>query len=242
MRFGNYIFRPALWPTIAGLFFFFLTLWLGNWQLSRAEYKRSLQARYDHMQLDGTVRIGAEELNLNDVLFRSVEVRGRFAPEKEIYIDNRVYKTLAGFHVLVPFLLDGTSQYVLVNRGWVPLAGGKRDELPRVKQVEGVVILRGIATDTRTRYLELNGAAPQGKLWQNLNFEKYREYFGKPLQPIVIEQTTDTQDGLVRDWPRPDTGVGTHISYAIQWFGLAATIVVLWIALNIRKSNPAEEK
>lgn len=241
MRFGNYVFRPGLWPTVAGLFFFCLTLWLGNWQLSRAEYKQTLQDRYDRMQQDGTVRIGAEEVDKDDLLLRTVEVRGTFVRGREIYVDNRVYKTIAGFHVLAPLQIDGTSQHVLINRGWVALAGGRRDDLPAVKQMDGVVILQGIAIDTQTRYLELDGAAPQGKLWQNLNFEKYRDYFGKSLQPIVIEQTTDTGDGLVRDWPRPDTGVGTHISYAIQWFGLAGTLLVLWIALNIRKIKSAEE-
>jgi len=91
MHFGGFVFRPGLWPTLAGLFFFALTLWLGNWQLSRADYKRELQARY------------------------------AFLSGQEIFIDNRVYKTRAGYHVLTPFLIEGSSQHVLVNRGWVAL-------------------------------------------------------------------------------------------------------------------------
>lgn len=242
MRFGVFVFRPGLWPSMAGLFFFGLTLWLGNWQLSRAEYKRELQARYDRMQEDGVVLLGAAAVDKEDVLYRPVAMRGAFLPGREIFIDNRVYKTRAGYHVLAPFLIEGSTQHVLVNRGWVEVVNARRDVLPEVKPVPGIVVLRGVAVDTQSRYLELKGAEPQGRLWQNLDFERYQRQFGRPLQPILIEQTSDTGDGLVRDWPRPDTGVGTHISYAIQWFGLAAAIMVLWLVLNVKRENAAEDK
>lgn len=242
MRFGVFVFRPGLWPTLAGLFFFGLTLWLGNWQLSRAEYKRELQARYDRMQEDGVVQLGAATVTKEDVLYRTVEVRGAFVPGQEIFLDNRVYQTRAGYHVLAPFRIAGTGQHVLINRGWVEVVAGRRDALPEVKAVSGVVTLRGVAVDSKSRYFEFKGAGPQGRLWQNLDFERYRQQFGKPLQPILIEQTSDSGDGLVRDWPRPDTGVGTHISYAIQWFGLAAAIAVLWLVLNVKREETAEGK
>lgn len=240
MQFGNFVFRPGFWPTLAGLFFFVLTLFLGNWQLSRAEYKKALQDRYDNMQKDGVVHLGAAKVDVEEIRFRTLEVRGVFEHEHEILIDNRVYKTLAGYHVLAPFRIEGTGQYVLVNRGWVQVVGRRREVLPEIKRVDGIVVLRGTAVDPQGKYFELSGAAPQGRLWQNLNFEQYRQRFGKPLQPVLLEQTTDTGDGLVRDWPRPDTGVATHISYAIQWFGLAATLVVLWLVLNIKRIKKTE--
>ena len=240
MRFGNVEFRPGLWPTLAGLFFFVLTLYLGNWQLARAEYKKALQAHYDSMQKDGVVQLGAAPVNIDDVRYRMVEVRGAFVRDREILIDNRVYKTLAGYHVLAPFLIAGTGQHVLVNRGWLPVVGRQRDVLPEVRQVEGIVLLRGIAVEPQSRYFEFAGAAPQGRLWQNLDFEQYRQRLGKPLHSLLLEQITDTGDGLVRDWPRPDTGVDTHISYAIQWFGLAATIMVLWLVLNTKRNKKTE--
>ncbi len=242
MHFGGFVFRPGLWPTLAGLFFFALTLWLGNWQLSRADYKRELQARYDRMQEDGVVRIGAATVAKEDLLYRPVEVRGSFLNGQEIFIDNRVYKTRAGYHVLAPFLIEGSSQHVLVNRGWVALVDGRRDALPQVSAVAGMVVLAGVAVDPKSRYLEFKGAEPQGRLWQNLDFERYRREFGKSLQPVMVEQASDTGDGLVRDWPRPDTGVATHVSYAIQWFGLAGAIVVLWLVLNVKRENAAEGK
>lgn len=237
LRVGSYAFRPGLWPTLAGLFFFALTLWLGNWQLSRAEYKQGLQNRYDRMQLDGVVRIGASLVEKEGLLFRSVEVRGEFVPGREILIDNRVYKTIAGYHVLAPFRIEGTDRHVLVNRGWVAVVKGRRDELPEIKPLTGEFLLHGIAVDPQSRYFEFEGAMPQGRLWQNLNFEQYQAWLGKPLQPVLIQQTGDMGDGLVREWPRQDAGVSTHISYAIQWFGLAGAIVVLWLVLNVKREK-----
>ena len=240
MHFANYQFRPGLWPTLAALFFFVLTLFLGNWQLSRAEYKKQLQARYDAMQQDGVLRLGSGMVDIDEVRYRTMEVRGEFLSDEEILIDNRVYQTRAGYHVLAPFKIEGGDRHVLINRGWVGVVGRQRTALPQVKQIPGVVILRGVAVPAQTRYFEFAGAEPQGRLWQNLDFEQYRQRFGKSLQELVLEQTSDTGDGLVRDWPRPDTGVDTHISYAIQWFGLAATLVVLWLVLNIKRINRTE--
>lgn len=234
LRVGPYVFRPGLWPTLAGLFFLVLTLWLGNWQLSRAEHKQGLQNRYDRMQQDGVVRIGASLAEKESLLFRSVEVRGEFLPDREILIDNRVYKTIAGYHVLALFRIEGSDRHVLVNRGWVAVVKGRRDELPQITPVTGEILLRGIAVDPQSRYFEFKGAMPQGRLWQNLNYEQYQTWLGKPLQPVLVQQTGDTGDGLIRDWPRQDTGVSTHISYAIQWFGLAGAIVVLWLVLNVK--------
>ena len=43
LRVGEWQFSPRVWPTLAALFFFVLTLWLGNWQSGRAETKRALR-------------------------------------------------------------------------------------------------------------------------------------------------------------------------------------------------------
>lgn len=240
MRVGSFEFRPGLWPSLAALFFFALTMYLGHWQMTRADYKRSLQARYDDMQKDGPVRLG-NQVNLDELLFREIVGAGEFENGAEILIDNRIYAGRAGYFVVTPFHFD-SGQYVLVNRGWVGEVDQRRDTLPQVKPVVGHVFLSGIATSPQSRYFEFSGAAPKGKLWQNLDFVRYQGQFGKPLLPLLLEQISDTRDGLVRDWPRPDTGVAMHVGYAIQWFGLAATLVVLWLVLNIkkiRKSNAA---
>ena len=41
--------------------------------------------------------------------------------------------------------------------------------------------------------------------------------------------------GFVRDWPRPDDRKERHLSYALQWYGFAASAVLIWLALAWRR-------
>ena len=234
LRLGGWQFAPSFWPTLAAAVLIGLTLSLGNWQTQRAAYKRTLQARVDAGQQAPAVRLGLLSMARASVLYRRVEAQGIFDPGHEILLDNRIYNGVAGYHVLTPLNIQGSSRYVLVNRGWTPV-GKDRSTLPRVPVLSSEVKIEGLALDTETRYFELPGARPLGRLWQNLNFERYVLRSGLNLQPLVLQQRNDTGDGLVRNWPRPDTGVAMHVSYAMQWYGLATTLVVLWLALNLKR-------
>ena len=45
----------------------------------------------------------------------------------------------------------------------------------------------------------------------------------------------DAASGFVRDWPRPDERAERHRSYALQWFGFAASSLGIWAYFLIRK-------
>jgi len=234
LRAGAWAFAPTLWPTLAALFFLVLTLWLGNWQSERAETKRALQARYDAAVREAPIHVGNTLLDRDSVLYRKLEVEGVFDDAHTILLDNRVMDGVAGYHVLTPLQIDGGSRAVLVNRGWV--AGGRtRDRVPAPPTPAGVVRLEGMAVDPHTRYVELAPTAPQGRVWQNLDFARYAATTGLRLQPVLLLQTSSAADGLQRSWPRPDSGVNTHVSYAFQWYSLAATLTVLWLIMNVRR-------
>jgi surfeit locus 1 family protein len=123
--------------------------------------------------------------------------------------------------------------HVLVNRGWVP-AGPSRGELPKVPAPAGSVRVEGLALARLPQALEA-GPAPRGRVRQNLELDAFARETGLRLQPIVIQQYSPADDGLLRDWPRPDTGVEKHESYALQWYSLAALAVVLLVVLSVRR-------
>ncbi len=47
----------------------------------------------------------------------------------QFLLDNMTHAGRAGYEVLTPLLLDD-GRVLLVNRGWLPLPDGRRDELP----------------------------------------------------------------------------------------------------------------
>ena len=55
------------------------------------------------------------------------------------------------------------------------------------------------------------------------------------LAPFFVEQRSALDDGLLRDWPRPDSGVEKHEAYALQWYSLAALAVVLAAVFSFKK-------
>jgi surfeit locus 1 family protein len=75
---------------------------------------------------------------------------------------------------------------------------------------------------------------PVGRVWQNVTLERFSAWSGLSLEPYVVEQHSALDDGLVRDWPRPDAGAEKNEMYALQWYSLAALSLILLIALNIK--------
>jgi len=213
-----------------------VTLALANWQLNRAHEKERLAARLATLARDAPVSLAAAELKAEDVEWRRVTVRGRFEPHSVVFVDNRIRNGVAGYHVVMPLAIGSGKRYVLVNRGWV--AGSpERNRLPQVRTPEAAVEISGLAVTPTRRFLELSTQVAEGKVWQNLTLERYREAYPIAVQPFVIQQESPLDDGLVREWDPPDLGVDKHYGYAFQWLALAATILVFYLAAHVRRRS-----
>ena len=166
------------------------------------------------------------------VLLPRVAVEGEFLPRYTVYLDNRTRRGKAGYQIVTPLKIRGSSSHVLVKRGWVE-AGATRDALPEVQTPSSEVRIEGIALPRFERVLVMGQQG--GRLRQNLDIAAYARETGLSLEPRVIEQHSALPDGLARDWPPHDAGIGKHEAYALQWYSLAALAVVLAIVLSFRK-------
>jgi len=165
---------------------------------------------------------------------QSVSVTGTFVPKYSVMLDNKLRRGKAGYEVVTPLRLAGSDLHVLVNRGWVQ-APPTRDVLPEVRTPPGEVRIEGIASERLPRLLNVE-KNEQGKVRQTLELPAFAAQTGLRLQPRVIEQHSTTDDGLLREWPRPDAGVEKNESYALQWYSLAALAVILALVFSFRKS------
>ena len=243
-RLRSWRFWLVLAATLAGMA---LTFSLGRWQLGRAAEKEAMQAaialRGELVPLSG--QILSEPLsvdNVKELLHRRITLRGTWLPEFTVYLDNRQMSGRQGFDVLTPLRLAQSEAVVLVQRGWAPRSFVDRTALPVVETPSGLVEFQGRIAPSPPRLYAL-GEDGRGVIRQNLDLDAFRLETGLPLASLVVWQTGEPSDGLLRQWPEPNSGVDKHYGYAFQWFGLCALIalLVLWfqVVRPLRRSSHA---
>ena len=235
---GRWRFSPALLPGVVALAVVALTVALGNWQTRRAEEKLELLRRLDEAGRGAVLAVPAAPESADAFEHRRVVARGSYVRSATIFLDNKVHAGVAGYDVITPLSLGGTGAglHVLVDRGWI--AAGDRRKLPAVPTPEGPQTVEGVGAVPPRRFLELAPESDSGPVRQNLVLERERERLGLALQPFVIQQTSAANDGLVREWERPDTDVSRHRGYALQWYSFAALAVIFYVLVCTRRIHP----
>jgi surfeit locus 1 family protein len=210
---------------------------LGLWQWNKYAIKTERQAELDRRSRDALIAMPHRPASADFLRYLHVELAGEFEPARQILIDNRVDQATerAGYHVVTPLKLAGSDMHVLVNRGWVPAAADHR-VLPVVAPPAGPVTLTGIAVVPPGKFFTLAPAAAGWQpVWQNLDLARYAAAAPWPLQPVVVELDPAAPHGYARNWPRPDERADKHLSYALQWFGFAASSMGIWLFFLLRR-------
>ena len=213
-------FRPRWWAFLLALTACGALLLLGNWQTRRASEKRQLAASFELAERTAPIPIPFAPARADALVLKHLEARGEFVPKFTVLLDNKVYKGRVGYFVVTPLKISGSELHVLVNRGWLP-AGARREDIPAPITPAGTVSIEGIGLAHAPRVLSSGQGKPEGKVWQGLANEDFARWSGLALQPVFLEQRSALNDGLVRDWPRPDFGIDKHESYAMQWYLIA---------------------
>lgn len=226
-------------PFIATVIAAAIGLTAGQWQTRRALEKEAIEAKLQARSSAPVVDIGGAGLMPEAVEYGRVRVKGEFVRDWPIYLDNRPHQGRAGFYLLMPFKIAGTDQAVLVARGWFARDVRERTSLPEIPTPAGAVEIEGVARRHAARLLQFGGAAPlkPGAIVQNAEIADVAAAGKLTLLPFLIEQTSELQDGLVRAWPHPSSGVEKHRGYAFQWYGLAATAIIFFVVTGIRRGT-----
>ena len=152
-----------------------LTFRLGFWQLDRAAQKLAWQAsiaergQLPALQAQDLTAVGADAQ-----LHRRVHLRGHWLADKTVFLDNRPMQGRVGFFVVTPLQLEGSSQAVLVQRGWAPRDAQDRSRLPPLATPAGWVEIEGRLAASPSRLYEFSAAAsgrcrPAKALWLRLS-------------------------------------------------------------------------
>lgn len=228
---------PGWVPSVAALIALAFTLSASYWQFSRAESKAELRQQYLARQTM-LPHVLNDSIPANDVVtYRTVRVTGEYVADKAILLDNKVHGGSPGYEIVVPLQIAGTDRYVLINRGWVAL-GRDRTIQPAINVPLETVTVTGTAIIPGRGALELSDHIIDGRVWQNLNLARFRERQQLDVLEFIVQEESDRDDGLRRDWPAPGFGIETHQSYAVQWLLFATLIVFFYIYYGFIRTNP----
>ncbi|MEJ2508097.1 MAG: SURF1 family protein [Gammaproteobacteria bacterium] len=240
MRVGKRQFRPRLWPTIATLVLLPILIALGFWQLDRAQEKREIQQRFEQRTREAPLVLGARLVDSpKAVHYRRATARGVFDAKHQLLIDNKVYEGKAGYDVLTPLRIQGTDTWVLVNRGWVP-QGRSRKDIPTVPVPEGTVEVHGLIELPDGKPLFVGGDYREGSGWPSvalwLDLARYAKQTGYRVQPFELLQDPKDPGNYPRQWQIVTLPPEKSVSYAVQWFTMAAALVIIYIVVNLRRT------
>ena len=222
-------------------------LWLGNWQLQRAAEKESIQATYASRQQQSpavfdTATLASLEAQA-DLSFLNVRLIGQFDAERWFLLDNRIQNGKVGYEVLNPFITNN-GDWLIVNRGWVE-APAKRSELPTVSALpETDVELVGQVYVPDTGY-QLAGIESSAQAWPKVITVFDQAYIsqqlGQQLFPYQVRLSAGQPSALVTDWPPINVSPEKHRGYALQWFAMAAALVIWLVFASFRKQSLIKE-
>ena len=219
---------------------------LGIWQLQRAEQKRDILDKVGERR--GEVALSLDQLMLRDKpAFTQVKLRGRFLGDRMVLLDNRIHRGQFGYEVVMPVRTRGGALF-LVSRGWT--AGSlDRSRLPVIEPVPGMVDLQGeVYVPLGEAFTMGSNEFPEGwpKRLQTLDVAKLSHALGEPLYPYVIRLDASSPGALEQHWQDVNILPAKHTGYAVQWFAMAGTLVILYFAvatgvLRSRKDQSRED-
>lgn len=235
-------FRPSFWMTAFAIPSLIVLIGLGVWQVQRLDWKQEIIA-------DRLARMSAPSVALSAVPakdwrafeLRPVRARGVYRHDKSLEIASRTLNGRPGMHVLTPLVLADGSGTVLVNRGWVPPANARNPA--EFDYPGGVVLVDGFLRAGAKTSEWVPDNEPANDIWFYADAPAMAKARGLGVvKPYVIE-LAPTAAGLAgaRGYPIAGQTVtairNNHLQYAVTWFGLAATLVVIYVLYQVRRRD-----
>jgi cytochrome oxidase assembly protein ShyY1 len=221
---------------------------LGIWQLHRAEFKEELLAHSHKVLSERNAQplATAADAQMPDKespdAYEWTSGSGRFLPLPAIRLDNQARGGQQGIRVYRVFQPDGARRALLVELGWRSLPS--RQDIPVEPALPTVSQVRGLLSPPPAAGISLGGSAIQREPDGSLLLIR--------LDPDGVAAALRIANGLAPRVLRLDPGMkfgykrdlamlsGTlppeqHRGYAVQWFAMAAGLLIATIVVSRRK-------
>lgn len=220
---------------------------LGCWQWSRANTKKillkSFAERTEHAPLSveqlkalGSAVKPRDDRN-SDLRFYRAKLIGHFDNTHTFLLDNKIHEGKIGYEVYTPFIAAGLTKPILIDRGFIPI-GKSRRELPLIRNIIGNTTIEGILNLPPT-YVSLGKMTDSSTIiWplrvEYINLREMAPILQNSLYPYLLILNPKDPAAYDVTWQIVIMPPERHMGYAVQWFALALTLLVIFVALNRR--------
>lgn len=175
------------------------------WQWNRHLWKQEVIEELNntlHREPVDLESLAKEKPSWEKETFRRVKVSGNFDFEREFLLRNRNLNGRAGAHVITPLKLDGSSEYVLVDRGFIPIGREEQEQRKRY-QTPGHTSFYGLIKNSTPRKWLAPKDPPAGNgspwvdKWYRVDIPNVQAQIPYPLLPIYLETMEDPNDPLL---------------------------------------------
>jgi surfeit locus 1 family protein len=213
---------------------------LGNWQMRRLAWKEDLLQTI-HSRINQPPRTIENWLKTEPASdYWPVTLSGTFRHDSERHFF-ATFEGQSGYFVYTPLEVSANS-FVLVNRGFVPF--DKKDPATRKDgETAAIVNITGLARTILTE--KPSSSVPDNDIAKNIfywkDFAAMRDSANLPEGANVLEVFVDADKSATPPSGMPKGGVtyidlpNDHLQYAVTWYGLAGTLLVIWSVMAWRQ-------
>jgi surfeit locus 1 family protein len=199
------------------IFFIFIVLSLGTWQVFRLNSKSQLIS-----DLENNLKRNSIDFNVDiDKEYTKVLLKKKNLKSK-IFLYH-LNKGEIGFKVIVPYEVN-SSLLVLVDKGWI-----RKDKINSIKNsLLNDDIIEGYTKKIREKKLFTPKNNIKEDFLYSVEIDNLKKSLNKNIYPLLIIQTSKTKKDIIPN----DYHVGlsnNHLQYAITWYGLALFTIIFFL-------------
>lgn len=206
---------------------------LGIWQLSRLDERRVENQIVEERRVEPARPLsgilGQYGTDVDAMVHRSAVAEGEFRTDAEFFSIGRTYDSLSGTLVATPFDLEDGSVLIVV-RGLVP-PGSPGPPAEGYEPIAGPLVIEGVLFGGEQPSSIGEPEPDDGVLvsLSRLDLEFIDEYVEGDVLPVsMMLDGTSVSNPSESPLPIPQQELteGSHLGYAVQWFGFALIVAV----------------
>lgn len=228
-------FKPGIALTVCTLLGLIVLIGLGTWQARKIGPKADLLARIEGGLAATPIQLPVHLDDPSALDYHRVTFVGHVLDRAPIKVFATSLTGKSGYHIYAP-VQKQHGMAVAVNFGWIPFHQEKLPALP-----SGDIAVTGVLRTSATPGSMTPPNVPEKGQWFTADVHEMAAHWGLRTKEYYHFRIFSDHIGAADSLPqggqvRVDIP-NDHLQYAITWFGLAATLLGVYIAFGFKRGR-----